>query len=381
MKYPLWAQIQDATDSTNKSEQDSPNQTSTCVTVSVSSVQQRDLADTGASVSATGLRHILHDFTTDTRYEITGYDGKVTKAAGEGYAHVRNRDTDTIEKILFVYTPAITGTIFSLEHHAQTHSDIHRCWTQEAIPSTNGGWITFYDKEDGVVSKYPTIRSKGVYYIQDMQFESALDSTTMEDEAICHETTPSMQTHRVACMKVQATTFDDFVNKGDMVTLLDYVPVPTQDPIATPLYHLINKQTVTKTEADILAYEVWHQRMAHCSETKLRKTQQHVDGIPTFQTAEIPALVRCRACDVASLKKAPKGPAITHNTVLQPGQIFHMDLGFFRASGNLVELYERKAAPTPKKVDSVSCATYCRLTAVHDMYGYSHSDRNRFLLN
>ena len=79
------------------------------------------------------MRHILHDFTTDARYEITGYDGKVTKVAGEGYAHVRNHDTDKIEKILFVYTPAITGTIFSLEHHAQTHSDIHR-WTQEAIP-------------------------------------------------------------------------------------------------------------------------------------------------------------------------------------------------------------------------------------------------------
>ncbi len=55
-----------------------------------------------------------------------------------------------------VYAPTITGTIFSLEYHAQTHPRIHR-WTQEAIPSTQGGWITFYDD--------PTVRSKGVFYI------------------------------------------------------------------------------------------------------------------------------------------------------------------------------------------------------------------------
>lgn len=180
VKYHLWAQIADATetppllavpDLPGERTQDSA---STRVTVSVSAVQHRDLADTGASVSATGLRDILHDFTTDTRYEITGYDGTVTKAAGKGYAHVRNQATNTIDRILFVYTPTITGTIFSLEHHAQTHPRIHR-WTQEATPSSNGGWITFYDVANGVVSKYPTIHAKGVYYIQDMQFEPPSD--------------------------------------------------------------------------------------------------------------------------------------------------------------------------------------------------------------
>ena len=43
------------------------------------------LADTGATVSATGMRHILHDFTPHTKYEITGYDGISTPAHGEGY--------------------------------------------------------------------------------------------------------------------------------------------------------------------------------------------------------------------------------------------------------------------------------------------------------
>jgi hypothetical protein len=145
VKYPLWAQIEDAKEFTPLLPPSEPPMETpqdmvppTCVTVSVSVLQHRDLADTGASVSATGLRHILHDFTTDTRYEITGYDGMVTKAAGEGYAHVRNQPTDTIDKILFVYTPTITGTIFSLEHHAQTHPGIHR-WSQEATPSSNGG--------------------------------------------------------------------------------------------------------------------------------------------------------------------------------------------------------------------------------------------------
>ena len=95
---------------------------SPCITLSVTTVQQRDLADTGASVSATGMLEILHNFTPHTRYEITGYDGQVTRAAGEGYAHVHNDALSTVDKILFVYSPTITGTIFSLEHHAQTHS-------------------------------------------------------------------------------------------------------------------------------------------------------------------------------------------------------------------------------------------------------------------
>jgi hypothetical protein len=58
------------------------------------------------------MRGILHNFTAQTRYEITGYDGQVTRAAGDGNAHVWNDSTHTVDKILFVYSPTITGKIF-----------------------------------------------------------------------------------------------------------------------------------------------------------------------------------------------------------------------------------------------------------------------------
>ena len=91
--------------------------------------------------------------------------------------------------------------------------------------------------------------------------------------------------------------------------------------------------------------------MAHCLETKLRKTQQHVDGIPSFQMGDIPSILRCHACDIASLEKAPKGHTTVKQQPLQP-QTFHMDLGFFRGPGNLVEVYERQAMPSPKIIES-----------------------------
>ncbi|KAI2511380.1 hypothetical protein MHU86_2991 [Fragilaria crotonensis] len=105
-------------------------------------------------------------------------------------------------------------------------------------------------------------------------------------------------------------------------------------------------------ESDILNYEIWHQRMAHCSEGKMRKTQKHVDGIPTFQSPGIPSVIRCRACDIATLKRAPRGPLAVPSEEIQPGQIFHMDLGFFRGPSNLVEVYDRHAAPLPKLIES-----------------------------
>ena len=94
---------------------------------------RRDLADTGASVCATGMREIPHDFTPKTRYNIVGYDGVSTQAAGQGTAHIRNPTTGQIEHMYFVYVPSIRGTIVSLQHHATTHPQIHR-WTQEATP-------------------------------------------------------------------------------------------------------------------------------------------------------------------------------------------------------------------------------------------------------
>lgn len=42
-------------------------------------------------------------------------DGSTTKAAGQGYAHACNNTTNEIDKILFVYSPKISRTIFSLD--------------------------------------------------------------------------------------------------------------------------------------------------------------------------------------------------------------------------------------------------------------------------
>jgi hypothetical protein len=144
-----------------------------------------------------------------------------------------------------------------------------------------------------VVSQYPTIRAKGVYYIQDMQFEPSVDgaetSTTPTTEH--RHTSASTKRGMIAKLRAQERPMDDFLNRGEFEVLLDYVPTPTGNPAVTPLMPTLSAQSATKTEADMLAYEVWHQRMAHCSEAKLRKTQQHVDGIPTFQTKQLPSLI------------------------------------------------------------------------------------------
>ena len=185
-----------------------------------------------------------------------------------------------------------------------------------------------------------------------MQFVPAPEAPSTSSLDTPAAPVPQEQRHPVAHMHVRNNRMDDFVHRGDLEKLLDYVYVPKTTPHVPPLSHTICAQTATKTEADVIQYEVWHQRLAHCSETKLRKTQKHVDGIPTFQTPALPDLLRCRACDIASLKKAPRGPATIATTILHPGQIFHMDLGFFRGPGNLVEVYERTAAPTPKIIES-----------------------------
>jgi hypothetical protein len=74
--------------------------------------------------------------------------------------------------MLFVYTPNVSGTIISLEHHAKTHPRIHK-WTQEATPSDDRGRITSLAADGTVVSQYQTMRSQGLYYIQDLRFVPA----------------------------------------------------------------------------------------------------------------------------------------------------------------------------------------------------------------
>ena len=143
---------------------------------------RRNLADTGALVCATGNKGSLHDFTTATPYEIKGDDGIATAAAGQVMAHVRHPTTGEVEHMFFVYIPSVQGTIVSLEHHAHTHPKIHR-WTQEATPIMNSGWVTFYDINDEVVSRYPTEMEKGLYYIQNLIF---LPAPEHDDTAAHH---------------------------------------------------------------------------------------------------------------------------------------------------------------------------------------------------
>ena len=99
-----------------------------------------------------------------------GYDGTFTRAVGQGTAYVRCKDNDEMEEMFFVYIPSIDGTIISfLVHHTRTHPAIYK-WTQEAIPTTDTGWVTFLDVNNAVVSRYKTQQEKGLYYVQDLEF-------------------------------------------------------------------------------------------------------------------------------------------------------------------------------------------------------------------
>ena len=106
-------------------------------------------------------------------------------------------------------------------------------------------------------------------------------------------------------------------------------------------------------EHDILHFEAWHQRFGHISESKLRQTQKHVDGIAPFQSRALPVrLVHCRACDLAHLTKAPRGKLVIHTIPLKPGQMFHMDFGFIRGPSNLCAVVAHRADPAPKIIAS-----------------------------
>jgi hypothetical protein len=73
------------------------------------------------------MRGILHDFTPNILYDITGYVGNVPHAEGQGVAQILNRrDTGCIEETFFEYVPTIKGTVISYESHACTDPKIHR---------------------------------------------------------------------------------------------------------------------------------------------------------------------------------------------------------------------------------------------------------------
>ena len=164
----------------------------------------------------------------------------------------------TVDKILFVYSPTITGTIFSLEHHAHTHPHIHK-WTQEAIPSTNGGWITFYDHQHEIVSRYPTVRSKGVYFIQDMKFvPSAPTVTTAQPSALPASPQDSDTPARISTLLVDLP--NDFSHSDAFDGFLEYMKVPdsarlSQLDVSPPLPPT---PALSPALTAILQFEIWH---------------------------------------------------------------------------------------------------------------------------
>ena len=325
---------------------------------------RRDLADTGASVCATGRKEILHDFTARTQYEITGYDGNITKAAGQGIAHIQNIHTGVIDKMLFVYIPAIEGTIISLEHHARTHPAIHR-WTQEAIPATNSGQVTFYAEDNSVVSMYKTIQDKGLYYIQNLDFIQAtnqqqngqqitvtrvMEKVTTTTWTEHDQTDMDELTTRTGSLTPYCDDFDPTLELEHFPSLLQsnkriYASIKTT--LVTP--QILPMNDLTK---DVMVFETWHQRLAHCSEKRLRQTQKLVDGIPPLRKAPIPHIVACRTCDIAKLKKAPRGQITDTPDIVDIGQIFQMDIGFIRGPANLAAVVAREEESQMKVIES-----------------------------
>ena len=156
-----------------------------------------------------------------------------------------------------------------------------------------------------------------------------------------------------------STTSNDFELNMDteyIPSLLHHAPPGLTTPSITRIYvgntHTAQAQPTTPLEKDIINYEIWHQRLAHVSEHKLRQTQRCAQGIPPFTTPHLPTIVRCRICDIARLQKAPRGPPQNDPPTLQPGQMFQIDLGFFRGPANLADVVDRKAEPSLKVIES-----------------------------
>ena len=298
---------------------------------------RRDLADTVASVSATCRLDILHHFTSLTPYEIMGYDGTVARAAGQGIAYVKGPDQKQLEEMFFVYIPSVDGTIISLEHHTRTHPDIYK-WTQEATPETDTGWVTFRDIQDNVVSRYKTKQYRGLYYIQELEFYPV----TSAQITTCRHQDDDMTTEDALTVKHQTprqtssncVDYNDDLGRANAKDQLQ--PVLEWTTPRTPYrISMLNEKQTTNTEKDVSNFEIWHQRLAHCSEKRLRQTQKLVDGIPAFHGPKLPSIVTCRTCDAAKLRKAPRGHIMDDSEQLYNGQVFQMDIGFIRGPENL----------------------------------------------
>ena len=254
------------------------------------------------------MKDLLHDFTPFTQYEITGYDGNVTRAAGQGTAHIHNPTSGDIDKMLFVYIPSIEGTIISLEHHARMLPEIHR-WTQEAIPATNSGKVKFYAVDNSVVSTNDTIQDKGLYYIQNLDFirttpqldpQNQIMVARMEEHIPKTDQNASMDdlTTKTGSLTPYCKDFDPTLKVEHFPGLLrhnNYIQASIKTTLVAP--PMLPNNELTK---EVMVYErTWHQCLAHCSEKRLRLTQKLVDGIPALRKTPIPHLVACRTCDIA----------------------------------------------------------------------------------
>ena len=205
-----------------------------------------------------------------------GFDGTVTRAAGQGIAYVRSPDHDKLEERFFVYIPSVDGTIISLEHHTRTHPTIHT-WTQEAtLTSDTTGWVTFRDENDAVVSRYQTKQEKGLYSIQDLDFYRTQPATIAtcqkaaeDDMSISDTPTIKMQTN-LQHHPTNSIDFDQDLAAMNIQDQLQPVIEWTEPRCTFVIYKVQTQQVAQHTEKDILNFETWHRRLAHYSEKRLR---------------------------------------------------------------------------------------------------------------
>jgi hypothetical protein len=115
----------------------------------------------------------------------------------------------------------------------------------------------------------------------------------------------------------------------------------------------VPKQPVNKpTTGSQLQTELWHQRMAHPGAAKLKKTQQHTNGIPSLGAAH--PLFGCNNCNMGKIEKQARGKTDSREAQAN-GERFHMDYGFFRGPKHLQRHIKRKygkmtlAHPTNEK--------------------------------
>lgn len=280
----------------------------------------------------------------------------MTKAAGQGSAHIYNPATQQTDEILFVYTArTVSGTIILLEHHARTHPRIHR-WTQEATPSDDRGRITLLAEDGTIVSSYETIRAGGLYNIQDLNFIPAGSGGTdvVHVSSVAHivisinNDTMTVSVHTVQVL--EETYHTPALEIEHTAYLLGYQVTPS----TTTCVAQSGRQGVKKAAKEILLlqYELWRQWLGHVPAHRLQQTAPYVQGLPSVHASHIPSFVRCRACDVGKLKKASRGHPLLDSPTLQPGQCFHMDIGFLQGPSNLAAILDRQEEPQSKVIHS-----------------------------